>query len=222
PLWQCTEWGQCTSGAQARTCTDQNNCGVNDGRPAESQSCSCVPDWQCSSWGECSGTIQSRTCTDGNQCGEQPPQSITVQPCDGVPPNPVTDLRATPPPPSTSTVSPVQTPAPKLTKLVRRCWTAKVKVKVAASSVKKTALANTKIVRKKVCGLVRRPVQSGQPMKLVRRCWTANVKVNVAGSNGKTTALAKTVRKKICGLVRRPVKTAQQKPTVIKAVSVRQ
>ena len=40
PQWNCSSWSSCVSGIQTRTCTDQNNCGTNEGKPPESQSCS--------------------------------------------------------------------------------------------------------------------------------------------------------------------------------------
>ena len=40
PDWQCTSWSSCNSnGKQARTCTDSNNCGISNGKPSETQSC---------------------------------------------------------------------------------------------------------------------------------------------------------------------------------------
>ena len=39
PNWQCTDWSQCLDGAQTRTCSDSNSCGVSTGKPSESQSC---------------------------------------------------------------------------------------------------------------------------------------------------------------------------------------
>ena len=40
PSWTCTAWGSCAGGLQTRTCTDSNNCGTSEGKPAESQACS--------------------------------------------------------------------------------------------------------------------------------------------------------------------------------------
>lgn len=40
PNWQCSEWSVCTIvGIETRSCQDSNNCGVNDDKPPESQSC---------------------------------------------------------------------------------------------------------------------------------------------------------------------------------------
>lgn len=38
--WTCTSWSSCSGGVQTRTCTDQNSCGTELNKPAESQSCS--------------------------------------------------------------------------------------------------------------------------------------------------------------------------------------
>ena len=39
PSWSCTAWSACSNGAQTRTCTDSNQCGTNEGKPAEAQGC---------------------------------------------------------------------------------------------------------------------------------------------------------------------------------------
>jgi len=39
-LWGCSDWSVCVSGTQTRTCTDSNNCGTTQNKPAETQSCS--------------------------------------------------------------------------------------------------------------------------------------------------------------------------------------
>ena len=39
PSWQCTEWGDCIDGNQTRSCVDINSCGIDDGKPSESQVC---------------------------------------------------------------------------------------------------------------------------------------------------------------------------------------
>ncbi len=38
--WSCTDWFECSSGRQARKCTDLNSCGTEDDKPAERQDCS--------------------------------------------------------------------------------------------------------------------------------------------------------------------------------------
>lgn len=40
PSWSCGYWSNCSSGHQARICTDINACGKNTNKPSESQSCS--------------------------------------------------------------------------------------------------------------------------------------------------------------------------------------
>lgn len=37
--WSCSEWYECASGVQARTCKDVNNCGTSASKPKESQKC---------------------------------------------------------------------------------------------------------------------------------------------------------------------------------------
>jgi hypothetical protein len=37
--WTCTPWSSCSGGQQSRACTDQNNCGTTQSKPAETQSC---------------------------------------------------------------------------------------------------------------------------------------------------------------------------------------
>ena len=43
PNWKCTEWSACSKdGKQTRTCTDSWRCGMNTGKPAETQTCTYV------------------------------------------------------------------------------------------------------------------------------------------------------------------------------------
>lgn len=37
--WSCGDWSTCADGLQTRTCTDANNCGTTNGRPASSLAC---------------------------------------------------------------------------------------------------------------------------------------------------------------------------------------
>jgi len=40
PKWDCNTWSNCSSsGAQKRTCTDGNSCGITTGKPSENRSC---------------------------------------------------------------------------------------------------------------------------------------------------------------------------------------
>lgn len=39
PFWDCTAWSNCQNSRQTRSCTDQNTCGIIDGKPIETQSC---------------------------------------------------------------------------------------------------------------------------------------------------------------------------------------
>ncbi len=88
PDWRCTDWGQCSGGTQTRTCTDQNSCGTNNGRPAESQSCVCQENWSCGAWSACVNDQQSRACTDLNSCGTTTLRPPLTQSCT----NPCTPL----------------------------------------------------------------------------------------------------------------------------------
>ncbi|MFH1597562.1 MAG: carbohydrate binding domain-containing protein [Patescibacteria group bacterium] len=40
--WQCTEWSECVTGQQTRTCTDINECGTEIDKPSEVQECDSV------------------------------------------------------------------------------------------------------------------------------------------------------------------------------------
>lgn len=42
PNWVCSEWSVCSENLQYRTCTDENACGTDDGRPPESRLCDSV------------------------------------------------------------------------------------------------------------------------------------------------------------------------------------
>jgi len=66
--WNCGEWSSCSDqGTQTRTCTDLNNCGKNENKPAISQSCTpvCIENWDCTDWSYCSNLDekQIRVCT---------------------------------------------------------------------------------------------------------------------------------------------------------------
>lgn len=37
--WRCTQWADCSTGSQIRTCYDLNNCGTSNSKPSESQDC---------------------------------------------------------------------------------------------------------------------------------------------------------------------------------------
>jgi hypothetical protein len=39
PNWKCSEWTECVNGQQKRVCFDTNECGTNEGKPAQTQSC---------------------------------------------------------------------------------------------------------------------------------------------------------------------------------------
>lgn len=77
--WECTEWGNCSSGTQTRTCT--KICENGTETPAQSQSCSCTAAWECTSWSSCSGSTQTRTCTDSKNCGNSTDKPAESQSC---------------------------------------------------------------------------------------------------------------------------------------------
>ena len=54
--WTCTEWSACIGGNQTRTCTDNNDCGTENNKPPESESCT-----------ECDFT-DFRPCTTTESC----------------------------------------------------------------------------------------------------------------------------------------------------------
>jgi hypothetical protein len=39
PNWTCSDWPVCSNSLQSRTCSDQNSCGTDTGRPSESRAC---------------------------------------------------------------------------------------------------------------------------------------------------------------------------------------
>jgi len=73
PSWNCTWAGVCLNGIESGLCVDNNFCGTEFGKPAETRSCvECVPDWLCTAWGpaDCkSDEQQTRSCTDQSSCG---------------------------------------------------------------------------------------------------------------------------------------------------------
>lgn len=84
--WSCTAWSPSIcplGGIQNRSCTDLNNCGTNEGRPAEVQDCTyvCNPSWTCTSWSECSNNEQTRVCTDDYNCGINTDKPAETQEC---------------------------------------------------------------------------------------------------------------------------------------------
>lgn len=87
--WSCTNWTNCVSRLQTRTCTDLNNCSTAVS-PDTQQSCGtphhhggggCTENWSCTSWSECSNGLQTRTCTDLEECGTTSNKPATVQSC---------------------------------------------------------------------------------------------------------------------------------------------
>lgn len=64
--WDCNEWSLCENGAQIRVCTDLNNCGTDEDKPDEEQSCTAT----CSSGDgcqlNCSGGDLDCSCSQQN------------------------------------------------------------------------------------------------------------------------------------------------------------
>jgi len=90
--WSCTAWSDCQpDGAQARTCSDSNNCGTTANKPEEIRNCMhgsfCVEDWSCTAWSDCQpdGT-HARTCSDANACGTAKNRPAESQSCTYAPP----------------------------------------------------------------------------------------------------------------------------------------
>lgn len=81
--WTCTEWSECINGTQTRTCTDLDDCGTTENKPAESQACVCVEDWECSEWSTCINGTQTRSCIDKNDCGATKNKPLEEQACIG-------------------------------------------------------------------------------------------------------------------------------------------
>lgn len=72
PQWSCTEWSECISEEQTRTCVDVK-CGktTHPTKPEETQKCACKESWICSNWGDCINGRQRRECADLNACGTE-------------------------------------------------------------------------------------------------------------------------------------------------------
>jgi hypothetical protein len=110
--WECTDYGDCIDSLRTRVCTDNNYCGTEDDKPAESESCTvgdngdggdggggssgsclgcsnttaCVPSWICSVWSECASTgTRTRTCSDIKNCNSTANKPATSEACTYVP-----------------------------------------------------------------------------------------------------------------------------------------
>lgn len=82
PNWTTSSWSVCTNGQQTRTVTDQNNCGIEVGKPTSTQSCACTPKWECTEWSKCENGERTKTCTDANNCGTTTGKPATVEKCE--------------------------------------------------------------------------------------------------------------------------------------------
>jgi hypothetical protein len=75
PSWQCGSWSACScSNSHSRTCSDSNNCGKLDGKPAVTETCNpcgnglcdCGESYStCSSDCRCTGCLSAGTCMAG-------------------------------------------------------------------------------------------------------------------------------------------------------------
>lgn len=100
PDWRCTDYSDCVDGKKTRTCTDNNNCSTDAGKPDEEDNCRttsggggddppvitnrtrCTENWQCTSWSACTiSGVQTRTCTDANSCGTETSKPVLVNTC---------------------------------------------------------------------------------------------------------------------------------------------
>lgn len=90
--WSCSDWSACANNTQSRTCTDLNNCGTTNNRPALTQACVvlCTPNWQCGDWSACVNNTQTKTCADSNNCGTTSGRPPLTQSCSAVTPPPPT------------------------------------------------------------------------------------------------------------------------------------
>jgi len=70
--WACSDWTECINGTQTKSCTDTNNCGTEDDKPDETQTCvleTCTPnctDKVCGDSDGCEGTCED--CEEGYSC----------------------------------------------------------------------------------------------------------------------------------------------------------
>lgn len=70
-LWECTGWSECVDEEQARTCTDKNECGTTENKPAETQVCemaSYCGDGACDEDEDCATCIADCGCEEGMKC----------------------------------------------------------------------------------------------------------------------------------------------------------
>lgn len=100
--WTCEAWSTCSGETQARTCTDENECGTDEYKPSLTKSCSttstaqnsgsnsggnlqtssppaCTESWSCEEWSSCQPDgFMRRVCSDANSCGtfQEKPQEL--------------------------------------------------------------------------------------------------------------------------------------------------
>ncbi|MBS3105883.1 Ig-like domain-containing protein [Candidatus Woesearchaeota archaeon] len=71
--WICDGWSECANDFQTRKCFDLNNCGMQNRKPKEFQSCKkeCEEIWQCDKWSVCTESVRKRGCYDVNSCSTE-------------------------------------------------------------------------------------------------------------------------------------------------------
>jgi len=87
PNWICADWSPCLGNNQVRTCYDNNTCGDQTNKPAETRACgtTCTPSWECEEWQpiECKNTTtQTRNCVDTNYCNLPNNKPAEIQTCE--------------------------------------------------------------------------------------------------------------------------------------------
>jgi len=84
PEWECSDWSSCDEGIKTRNCTDQNECGTEEGKPETEQECeeTCEQNWTCTDWSKCVNGTQTRNCTDENNCEDDSNKPETEQECE--------------------------------------------------------------------------------------------------------------------------------------------
>jgi len=83
--WNCSSWSTCLNNNQTRTCTDSNECGTEENKPDEIDTCTyispCTENWTCTDWSTCLNNNQTRTCSDSNSCNTTISQQTLIQNC---------------------------------------------------------------------------------------------------------------------------------------------
>ncbi|MBI5398032.1 hypothetical protein HZB03_01080, partial [Candidatus Woesearchaeota archaeon] len=81
PDWSCAEWNECHRGFRTRVCTDEKNCGKDENKPTEQESCNCFQEWACSEWTACKDEVQTRACEKAPGCYKGAPEPKMSRSC---------------------------------------------------------------------------------------------------------------------------------------------